>query len=156
MITSIGLASHGLLDAGTNTALHTATLGYIRSSDAVRGGDGFGSSGGRRKWWRNRFRNEVFGSVEEALKALVTATEKKPTKRWRKKAREKVLKIAADSPEPAFRASIIGAAGAISTLDPVDAQKAADQLKYILAAERAFAERDKRQQEAVLALLLSM
>lgn len=86
----------------------------------------------------------------------LAAAERKPTKRLIKKARAKILRVPARMPEPAIAASVTGSAGVLADYDPAEVARALEQMKFILAAVDEFRARDKREQEALIALLMAL
>lgn len=161
-LTSLGLASEGLLDRGGLPSLHIGTLGHLRSGGGARpiGGDDappvIGKTGEARKWLRDQVGGDVYSSVRAAMESLERAL-KRPSKKKVATANRAIqrAKVAAlNALEPTVRASLIGAAG-MNYDSAADLKRAFRQLGFVMAQIEAFRRREAQEEEAIV-MLLSM
>jgi len=113
-----------------------------------RPGGGVGDTGGSRRWIRKRF---DIDEIEEAIEALQRA-EQSPTKRKIKTAKTKIAAITRDVPDPYYDNRLEEAVEAIEDNDPLEALL---QLRFILEAVAEFKARDRREQDALISILLA-
>ena len=157
-LSTLHRASLGRLDQGALPMLGRASLGRLRDGVGRKvGGDDavvIGESGSARRFIRKQF-PEVYDSVEAAIAAIERA-EKKPNKQQLRRARTALRAVKTEAEDQTVRASLSGAAMASELLSIDELLKAKRQLRFVLEQIEAFKLKDKREEDALLALLLAL